>query len=135
MTTYPPLSLIQDWTCDYFEPEPPTLYEFQDGVAVATLRGWRPEQRYDASWVAWLQKWFTLEITDVCVNYALIIESAPMGTQVYMNGARLAEYNGLPLSLDVTDVITWESNTLAFRVPCGGEGAFSGVVLVPTPCN
>ncbi len=135
MTTYPSLSLILDWTCDYFEPEPPTLYEFQDGVSVASLHNWQPDKRFDHRWVAWLQKWFTLEIMDVCVNYLLNVETAPFGTEVYMNGARLAAYTGTPLSLDVTDVITWESNTLAFRVPCGGKGAFTRVTLIPIPCN
>jgi len=135
MTTYPSLSLTTDWMCDYFEPEPPTLYEFQHGQSVTTLRGWSPEKRYDRSWVVWLQKSFTLEITDVCVNYSLLIETAPMGTVVYLNGAHLAEYTGAALAIDVTDAITWEANTLAFRVTCGSDCAFSSILLVPTPCN
>jgi hypothetical protein len=134
MNTYPSISLHADWQCDYFEIDP-DLYEFSDGLVVPSLRGWSPEKRYDDRWVAWLQKNFPLNITDLCLNYALHIESAPLGAVVYLNNARLAQYMGKPLSLDVTDVIIWEENALAFRVVCGTNGSFSGIYLRPTPCN
>ncbi len=134
MNTYPSISLTADWQCEYFEINP-DLYELADGHVVPSLRGWSPEKRFDDSWVAWLQKIFALDINDVCVNYTLHIESAPLGAVIYFNNARLAQYLGKPLAIDVTDVITWEQNTLAFRIVCGTNGTFSGVYLRPTPCN
>ncbi|MDX2163117.1 MAG: hypothetical protein SF162_17505 [bacterium] len=132
---YPSLSLNADWMCDYFEPEPPHLYEFAEPLVVPSLRGWSPDKRFDDHWAAWLQKSFALAIADVCVNYTLHIDRAPAGTRIYLNNALLATFTGQPLVLDVTDTITWEANTLAFRVPCGGDGSFSGVFLRPAPCN
>ena len=134
MTTSPLLSLTADWVCDYFELDP-NLYEFADGIPVPSLRGWSPEKRYDDTWAAYLQKSFALEITDVCFNYVLHVESAPLGTVVTLNNARLGQYMGKPLAIDVTDAITWDENLLAFRIVCGTTGSFSGVYLRPIACN
>ncbi|MFN8528912.1 MAG: hypothetical protein U0670_09900 [Anaerolineae bacterium] len=115
--------------CDYLEPSSPT-----SSAPIADLHGWRPKNYSDSAWV---HKSFGLEITEACVNYVLHIEAAPPNTQLYLNDVHLAVIEQCPFQRDVTDVITWEANTIAFRVPCGESGGstFGAIRLQAVPCD
>ena len=135
----PSLGLDNGWTCDYFELEP-DLYELMTAQAVPSLAGWSFDRRRVDNWAAWLQRSFTLEPVDMCINYVLLIDSAPAATEIHLNGRQAGIYTppGLddpPYELDVTLLVALGENRIAFRVPWDAPGAFSGVRLQPVPCQ
>lgn len=135
----PSLGLDNGWTCDYFELEP-GLYELMTAQAVPSLAAWSFDRRRVDNWAAWLQRSFTLEPVDMCINYALLIDSAPAGTEIHVNGRQAGVYmpSGLdepPYEVDVTLLVALGENRIAFRVPWDAEGVFSGVRLQPVPCQ
>jgi hypothetical protein len=132
-STIPDISLDDGWTCDYFE-DIPTLYEFMETYPVESLARWRFDRMRAENWIAWLEKKFDLPMRDVCVTYWLTIDSAPDETRFYLNGREFGVIE-TPLRLDVTDFVTLEANTIAFRVPCGMRGSFSDIRLTAFPCG
>jgi hypothetical protein len=134
MTNPPTIPLNTDWTCDYFEDGQASLYEFMETHYVPVLRQWSFERRLCEGWAAWLQRRFDLPpIGDVCIDYRLLIEAAPYGAQLVLNGREYGKI-AVPLDIDVTDVVTLEDNQIAFRVPCDTSGAFGSIRLIPVPC-
>jgi hypothetical protein len=134
MTTLPLIPLETGWQCEYFETEP-TLYEFYDGkVDVPYLSDWRFERRFNEIWAAWLQRAFTLDPTDFCVQYSLVATSAPAGTRFYLNDRWLGDLTA-PFRVDVTDYVFLERNTIALRVAYEAKGAFNGLRLEAVACE
>src|SRR5690606_42154028 len=68
-----------------------------------------------------------LRPTDVCVNYALCLDSAPEETQIYINGEKVGVYQppgpgDPPFTIDVTPYVALEYNEIAFRVEWNAAG-------------
>ncbi|GIL08955.1 MAG: hypothetical protein BroJett033_4660 [Chloroflexota bacterium] len=132
------LSLDTGWTCSYHQrasdPRGPARAE-----AVASLAAWARDQQQADSPDAWLERSFTLRQVDYCVSYLLLIDSAPAGAEIHINGKAAGLYHppGLgapPFELDITLLVTLGANRLAFRVAGDLAGAFSGVRLRLAPC-
>lgn len=139
MPKLPRIDLDSNWRCQYFEHDP-KLYEFMDDVSVPSLSAWVFDKRRAEGWAAYLVRPFSLDPTDVCVRYLLLIDSAPEGARVYLNEALPVTYraphdDAPPFEVDVTDCVSLEDNTLAFRVECDAPGTFSGVALQAVPCE
>lgn len=136
MTELPVVPLETGWQCDYFEIDP-DLYEFApEPVTITYLSDWRCSGRFTTNWAAYLQRQFDLEpMADVCLRYVLHIASAPTSTRVYINNTLVGEYLNAALTVDVTDHVWLEGNTVALRVVCAEPGTFNGVYLRAVPCR
>ncbi len=108
-----------------------TLTGAQAIVAVPRLAAWRADANHAAS----LTRAFELEPVDFCVGYHLVIDGAPVGTRVTINGTDLGVVGPDGLRADVTDLVALEDNHLRFQVDAGADGAFAGVRLQGTPCE
>jgi hypothetical protein len=82
-----------------------------------------------------LRRQFTLDITDYCVNYVLHLRSAPLGTEIIVNGQTVAQISVLPFVIDITMYVMLEDNALILQVPAHADGHFAGVALQPIPCD
>ena len=120
------ISLDSHWRCDNLEGDP------DNGIDVPLLAAF--DARQIESDLARLERYFDLPMQDVCINYDLRIDSVPVGTHLTLNGRDLGEIS-VPLVLDVTDTVTLEDNTIAFRVVRGAAGAFGSVRLTAVPCE
>ena len=136
MSRLPVISLIANWTCDYFEDGATNLYEFRDSHPVASLADWSFDRRLSDGWAAWLQRRFDLPMLNhiACVNYVLQIDDAPYGAILDINGREFGQVQ-TPFTMDVTDFIALEDNTIGFRVPCHATGQFQGIRLVAVACE
>lgn len=138
MIGLPSIPLDSGWLCDYFEAEP-DVYELAAESAVTALSAWSFDRRRAEGWAAWLERTFALEPTDECVRYLLLIDSAPQGMRIYVNGEHVADYqvgdDDPPFEVDVTDRVWLDTNRIAFRVDSGATGTFAGVRLQPAPCD
>ncbi len=139
MKTLTAHSLDTGWTCAYFELEP-GLYEFMKDVPVSLLADWSFDKVKVENWAAHLQRDFVLEATDDCVNYFLLIDSAPAGAKIYINGEAVAVYQSPGLDdpayeLDITNYVALGKNEIGFRVAWDASGTFSGVRLQPVRCG
>lgn len=133
------LSLDTRWSCEYFELAP-DLYEFMSAEPVTSLAAWSFDRRRVDNWAAWLQRTFTLRQVDYCVNYLLLVDSAPAGAEIHINGKLAGIYtppgpDAPPFELDITLLVALGENRIAFRVGWDAPGAFSGVRLQPVPCS
>jgi hypothetical protein len=108
-----------------------TLAGAQSINAVPRLPQWRAHATHDAS----LTRDFELEAVDFCVSYWLVLDSAPDGTRVSVNGNELGRAGTEGFRVDVTDWVALEDNHLRFQVEAGAEGAFEGVRLQGIPCE
>jgi hypothetical protein len=115
------------------------VYEFATQDTIVTLSQWSFDKRRSEGWRAWLQRSFRLEPTDFCVRYFLLIDTAPQGTDIFINDQSVAVYtvgdDDPPFELDVTNYVALEDNTIAFRVDCETVGQFAGVRLLAVPCD
>lgn len=136
MSKLPTISLISNWTVDYFEEDRASLYEFMNSEPLPSLANWTFDKRRVEGWLAWLQKTFDLPITNhiACMNYVLEIDEMPYGAVLVINGREFGAVR-TPFSMDVTDFIALEDNRIAFRVPSNAAGMFQGVRLVAVPCE
>lgn len=136
MSRLPTISLLSNWTCDYFEDGTASLYEFMNPEPVPSLATWAFDKRRTEGWLAWLQKKFDLPVMNniECMNYELEIDYVPYGAVLILNGRDFGAVQ-TPFRMDVTDFIALEDNRIAFRVASGTQGAFQGVRLVAVPCQ
>jgi hypothetical protein len=136
MSRLPTISLITNWTVDYFEDGAATLYEFMNTELVESLAVWAFDKRRSEGWLAWLQKSFDLPVMNhiACLNYVLEIDQMPYGAALVINGREFGMVRA-PFSMDVTDFIALEDNRIAFRVPPNTAGSFQGIRLVAVPCE
>jgi hypothetical protein len=135
MSRLPTISLISNWTVDYFEDGAASLYEFMSSDSVPSLANWAFDRRRTEGWLAWLQKKFDLPVMNnvECMNYVLEIDYVPYGAALVINGREFGAVQ-TPFRMDVTDFIALEDNRIAFRV-ANTEGAFQGIRLVAVPCE
>lgn len=135
MSRLPTISLISNWTVDYFEADTASLYEFMSSDSVPSLANWAFDRRRTEGWLAWLQKKFDLPVMNnvECMNYVLEIDYVPYGAALVINGREFGAVQ-TPFRMDVTDFIALEDNRIAFRV-ANTEGAFQGIRLVAVPCE
>src|SRR5690606_14889167 len=139
MSKLPAISLNSGWVCEYFELEP-GLYEFGDDVTVPSLVEWIFDKRRFENWDAWLRRGFDLRPTDVCVHYALCLDSSQIKTIIHNNVEKVDVYQppgpgDPPFTIDVTPYVALEYNEIAFRVEWNAAGHFEGVRLQPAPCD
>lgn len=136
MTQLPDLiQLDTDWR-GLAASEQPTLEDLSTGSEIAALSAYAPE---DTPRAIWLLRQFDLQPTDYCVNYWLIIDSAPLGTEIYVNETFLGSYpvedKPSKFELNITDWVMLDANFLVFHVPSGEAAGFAGVSLQPVPCD
>ena len=91
------ISLDSNWQCVYADGS--------SEVLVPSLGGWS-----HASQEVELKRKFRLDITDSCVNYVLHVDSAPLGTEVSVNGQDVTRISVLPFVVDVTMFVMLENN-------------------------
>lgn len=82
-----------------------------------------------------LRHTFDLEpIGDVCLRFFLRLETAPTGTEIYVNGWHAGTTQaGKSLISDVTDYVTLEGNVLLLKLTRKGD--LHGLSLQPVPCD
>ncbi|MBI1281296.1 MAG: hypothetical protein GC179_24425 [Anaerolineaceae bacterium] len=82
-----------------------------------------------------LRHTFDLEpIGDVCLRFALHLDRAPVGTQVYVNGWHLGTLQSSePLNADITDYVSLEDNLVLVKLTHSGE--LRGLSIEPVPCE
>jgi len=135
MTKLPTISLLSNWTVDYFEDDTASLYEFMATDPLSSLANWTFDRRRTEGWLAWLQKKFDLPVMNniACMNYLLEIDEVPYGAVLVINGREFGAVQ-TPFQMDVTDFIALEDNRIAFRV-AKTSGSFQGIQLVAVPCE
>ncbi len=135
MTKLPTISLLSNWTVDYFEDDTASLYEFMATDPLSSLANWTFDRRRTEGWLAWLQKKFDLPVMNniACMNYLLEIDEVPYGAVLVINGREFGAVQ-TPFQMDVTDFIALEDNRIAFRV-AKTSGSFQGIRLVAVPCE
>lgn len=131
--------LDSGWTCQYVEREP-SLNTLTNDIPVPSLAGWSFDRQAVESRAVQLKRSFMLEPTGDCVNYVLIIESAPANTAIYLNGERVntddpTGPDEAPFELDITYDVALGENALAFLVECDAAGRFGCVRLQAVPCE
>ncbi len=123
------ISLDTHWRCEYVEQVPDGQI---DGFDIASLVKFEPRQIQTK--MAWLERYFDLPMQDICINYTLHIDRAPVGTHLTLNGRDLGEIVA-PLELDVTDLVALEDNVMTLRVARNAFGRFGAVRLTVIPCE
>lgn len=138
MTNFPDISLNDQWQCAYFDIEP-DLHEFPSDDTAIVLADWSFNQQQKVGQAAWLCRYFDLKPTDECVQYFLMIESAPQDMRIYINEKCVATYaeqdTKAAFALNVTAAVWLDANQLVFRVEDGSRGRFTGVRLQAVPCE
>lgn len=125
MNTTVLIPLERGWLCE-IAANPPVI------SLVNQLSRWQPEPNRGA---ATLTLGFALEPTDFCVGYELIIDHAPDGTRVTVNGSDVGTAGHDGLRVDVTDHVALEDNSIRLSVAPGAIGMFAGVRIQGTPCE
>ncbi len=129
------IHLETDWRALAFA-ERPSLKDFSAGSEIAALSVYAPATEADS---VWLSHVFYLEPTDYCVNYWLIIDSAPAGTEIYVNDTPVGHYpvgdSPVKFELNITDWVMLEDNHLVLHLPSGNTVGVVGVGLQPLPCD
>lgn len=131
-------SLNEGWSVEYFAPEIDPFEMAPSAEPILSLADWFCSPRFaQAGFFAWLQRRFTLEMTDYCVRYILMLEASPLSLRVYVNDQLLAEADGGQFELDITDFVSLGSNRLNLRFHCGSgaEMHIRQVWLVQKPCE
>jgi len=134
MSKLPTISLISNWSVDYFEDGTPNPHDSLN--TVDSLANWAFDKRRGEGWLAWLQKKFDLPVMNniACMSYVLEIDYVPYGAVLVINGREFGEVRP-PFQMDVTDFIALEDNVIVFRVAGNTAGSFQGVRLVAVPCE
>lgn len=134
MSTLPFVLLGGDWRCDYMELEP-SVSEWAESEVIPSLFDWSFDQRRREGWIAWLSRTFDLPpIEDECLNYWLIIKSAPTPLELHLNGRDLGTIQ-TPFELDISDMVALDDNRIAFRIPAWAVGSFGDVRIKGVPCE
>src|SRR5689334_24541328 len=110
------LPLEQQWRCQYFRADA-NIDDSQSTAIVMSLASWRLDPNRP---LATLDRAFKLSAIEAeCVGYWLAIDNAPRGTKIYLNHKPIAEYlandNGDPFELDVTNYVMLGVNWIMFR--------------------
>ena len=126
MSRLPTISLISNWTVDYFENSAASLYEFMSSENVRSLANWTFDRRRTEGWLAWLQKKFDLPVMNniACLNYLLEIDEVPYGAVLVINGREFGAVS-TPFRMDVTDFIEVTEPVVRMILQLDTERAFS----------
>lgn len=106
-----------------------------DGAAwfpLSALTHW-PPPLLTLSGTVFLRRSVFLTPADICARYWLALETAPAGTEVFVNGWRVGTTDGTPFRANVTDQVTLDDNVIELTVR--QPGAFGQVVLQAEPCE
>lgn len=131
------ISLVEDWTVEYFEPGIDTFEFAPSPQPITKIHDWRFSPRFaEAGYLAWLLRRFTLIPRQTCVSYALQIQGGS-AMRVYLNDEWVAEKSDADLHIDVTHAVFLGENRLNIRVQSedANQGAITQIQLIETPCD
>ncbi len=131
MNRFAPIRLDSAWRwCVNRSGGPPERANWQP---LDMLEAW-PQARLAAGAAVYLKRTVVLEPTEVCVRYLFQLETAPDGTQVFVNGWQVgAARAGQPLMVNVTDQVALGDNEFMLRIT--QRGRLEGITLQAVPCE
>ena len=144
MMTHDEINLTHDWLYNFTNNTGADYSKLDQAettwIPLPELSDWSVTNSVQAG-ADWFRKHFTLDATEGCVRYWLIVERVPEHIALFINGVSVGKVEANSAKaprVDVTEHVALGQNVLAMKLTSTTEksgGRFGRIYLKRTPCE